>query len=258
MTKLPVIYCFARSGGTLVNQLLGIHPDCLVLSEINPSGSARALDLQAYEWVNLITESEVEEFSKLTYSEQINKLMYLSLRKNKKLIIRDWVTINYMPNALASYLVPSNILEQQLYLARLNYDIQSLVITRKAYFVFESLVKNFIQFSSLSLEEFSAYYLTYAKAISLFPKIKLEDLQRSPEDSLIKILNYFNISTNFLEYQLENFSKYNNCTGNNTLRMATESSNYKVVSSNIDGNPKIPYKTNLELQEADYLLGYDL
>ena len=46
-TEVSVYYCFARSGGTLINRCLGCIPGNLVLSEVNPMGSIATVESQA-------------------------------------------------------------------------------------------------------------------------------------------------------------------------------------------------------------------
>jgi hypothetical protein len=44
--KIPVIYAYPRSGGTLVNRCLGSIPGNLILSEVNPLASVVPLPLK--------------------------------------------------------------------------------------------------------------------------------------------------------------------------------------------------------------------
>src|SRR5437763_195444 len=111
MSVMPVVYSFARSGGTLANQLLGVHPDCLVLSEVNPAASVKSVAAQAADWLGLAAAPK--ELSALPYREQVRTLAQRALVAGKRLVIRDWVTVNFLPGTSAQT-VPSGELEQAL------------------------------------------------------------------------------------------------------------------------------------------------
>ena len=95
--SVAVFISFARSGGTLVNKLLGVHPDCLVLSEVNPAASYKPVARQAFEWLGLVTEQETEAFGRLGYSAQLAELSRRAAQGHKRLVVRDWVTVNFLP-----------------------------------------------------------------------------------------------------------------------------------------------------------------
>ena len=114
------MYSFARSGGTLVNQLLGVHPQCLVLSEVNPASSVKPITEQAVEWLRLLNGKEINEFSSMPYHQKISLLHERAESENKKLIIRDWVSVNFLQNS-AGDVKPSGKLEQAFYLKRAGF-----------------------------------------------------------------------------------------------------------------------------------------
>jgi len=253
MTEIPVIYSFARSGGTLVNQLLGVHPQCMVLSEINPAASFKSITEQALEWLGLLNEKEADEFESTPYHQKILFLHKLAARENKKLIIRDWVSINFLPGT-AGDIKPSRELEQIYYLKRAGLKPLPLVIARKGEAVYKSIRENFPNMASLSLKSFSEAYLRYACAVADFPKIHLENLRSQPEAILEEILNRFKLASDKNSMLLENFFNFKNCTGNVSLKKGNKSASAKTI---LPPENHIQSKSNPELTEANKILGYD-
>lgn len=255
---IPVVFSFARSGGTLVNQLLGVHPDCLVLSEVNPAASVVSVTRQAADWLGLIEAAEVDQFHAFPYAQQVALLNERAKSKEKTLIIRDWVTTNYLAGAGDGAVVPSAILEQQLYLARAGYSLRPLVVTRNAQSVYQSIRRTFSQLSDLSEDVFSTAYLAYARAVSTFPRVSLEALQASPRETLVQILQKLGLSTDFTDMQLETFADFCMCTGNNTLAMPSATTHLRQISPVRSDALADNILLNTELfAEADRLMGYE-
>jgi len=259
MIQIPVIYSFARSGGTLVNQLFGVHPDCLVLSEVNPAASVVPLVRQALEWLNLIEITEVDQFHELSYPKQISLLSERAKSKGKTLIIRDWVVVNYLPWSGGSLIAPSSTLEMQLYLAHIGYDTKPLVVTRRAQSIYTSIKFCFPHLANLSIDVFASSYLTYARAVSTFPKISLEFLQSNPRETLFKALQILELSTEYIDFQINTFSEFQMCTGNNTLAVPSETSKEQKIISIRNASLAEKYNVhNEKLIEADLLMGYEV
>ncbi|MBT7676644.1 MAG: hypothetical protein HN625_07625 [Flavobacteriaceae bacterium] len=255
MTEIPVIYSFARSGGTLVNQLLGVHPKCLVLSEINPAASFKPIAEQAVEWLGLLEEKEVKEFSHIPYYQQIKFLNDRAIAQKKKLIIRDWVTVNFLSGSAGYDIIPSRQLEQNLYLERVGFQPSPLVITRKGTDVYKSIRNSFLDLAELEMNNFAESYLEYARAVAEFPIIHLEDLRSQPEVALGKILHRFNISCDDNDSLLQNFFTFKNCTGNVSLK----NENKSAVAQEILPPEKLAPTQNSHpyIVEANGILGYE-
>lgn len=254
---IPIIFSFARSGGTLVNQLLGVHPNCLVLSEVNPAGAVVSIARQAAEWLGLIELDEVDKFQELCYAEQIGLLYEKSISEKKSLFIRDWVTVNYLSGAGGSSIVPSGVLEQSLYMTRGEYSIKPLVITRKASDVYRSIRHNFSQFADLSADDFASAYLAYANAVMPFPKFSLEALQSSPRETLVQLLQLLGLSIEYVDMQLVNFADFRDCTGNTTLTKPAPTTFARRIEP---AKSALPHNDDCMVQkefiEADRLMGY--
>lgn len=257
MKDIPIIYSFARSGGTLVNQLLGVHSDCLLLSEINPAASVVAVARQAADWLGLIEATEVDQFQELPYTQQISLLVERAKSKDKMLIIRDWATVNYLPGSGNGAIVPSYILEQPIYLARTGYSLRPLVVTRKAQDVYQSIRRSFLHLADLPLDVFSSSYLAYARAVSTFPRVSLEALQSAPRETLVQILQELGLSTDHVEMQLETFADFRMCTGNNTLTVPSASAHLRqIVQYSGDFVASAPLDAEV-FKEVDCILGYN-
>lgn len=259
MRSIPVIYSFARSGGTLVNQLLGVHPLCFVLSEVNPAASYKPIVEQAVEWLGLISSSEAGEFSRLPYQDTIRALFERSLRQRKRLIIRDWVTANFLPKCAGNTVTPSGELEQSLYLEHAGFKPIPLVIARRSAAVYESIRHNFLHLQNLDLDEFANSYMEYARAVAGFPIVHMEALRARPDAVLTEILRRFNLDVADRQLLLDNFHAFQACTGNTTLRGSSRSAAALQILPPETLLPLEPSCSGVHrgLIEADRLLGYD-
>lgn len=258
MRVIPVIYSFARSGGTLVNQLLGVHPQCLVLSEVNPAASYKPIVEQAVEWLGLVAANEASEFSRLPYSRQVMSLYDRAAEQGKSLIVRDWVTINFLPGCAGECIKPSGQLEQELYLERAGFKLLPLVISRRSAAIYRSIKQNFMHLQNLDIEIFKKTYLEYARAVSRFQKIHLEDLRANSDTTLIDILKQFNLDSGEWKSLLQEFHAFKNCTGNTTLPILTESAAAREIlpPEELVSQEMAKSDTPPLLVEADRLLGY--
>lgn len=259
MSVIPVIYSFARSGGTLVNQLLGVDPQCLVLSEVNPTASYKPIVEQAVEWLGLISAHEVEGFSRLPYHQKIQILHKRSAERGKYLVVRDWVTVNYMPGCVGDLITPSCQLEQKIYLERAGFETLPLVITRRSAAVYGSIKHNFLHLRDLEIEVFAEAYLKYARAMTMFPRVHMETLRAQPEASLKKILIQLGLNPENASLMLDKFHDFKNCTGNTTLQVTNKSAAARhVLPPELLGNNTPPFSSvPSSLAEADKLFNYD-
>lgn len=256
MTAIPLFISFARSGGTLVNQLLGVHPDCLVLSEVNPAASYTAISYQAAHWLGLIDQGQALDFDELPYHEQIKQLLTLAAQRQKSLIIRDWVTVNFLPDIIDTCFEPSSLLEQIIYLEHAGLTPKPVIITRQADAVYQSMQTHF-HAENLAIEHFATAYLAYAQQVARYPKIQLEALQTSPAETLKQLLSYLGLSVDFIALQLERFSTFTQCTGNNTLAVPSATSNAKNILPPV-ARESYNASQHKKLITADQLLGYNL
>ena len=252
MSAIPVVYSFARSGGTLANQLLGTHPQCLVLSEVNPAGSYKPIAEQAIEWLELASPGEASQLSALPYRRQLAELRERTAARGRTLVVRDWVTINFL-SGTSPRVAPSRTLEQSIYLERAGLEPISLVVSRRAAAVYRSIVANFSHLSGLTVEAFGEAYLAYARAVAHLPRLHMESLRAAPEAGVRKLFETFGLDTAPVAEVLVGFHEYRQCTGNNTLEGRGGSADARTVIA-----PEAPTRnTHPALAEADALLGYD-
>lgn len=257
--SIPVIYSFARSGGTLVNQLLGVHPLCLVLSEVNPAASYKPVAEQAVEWLRLVPSGEASEFSRLSYQEKILVLYERASLQQKRLIVRDWVTVNFMPKCAGDTISPSGQLEQSLYLEYAGFRLLPLVISRRSAAVYESIKHNFSHLQNLDLDEFANAYLQYSRSVAEFPIIHMEALRARPDFALMEILQRFNLDIAGRQLLLNGFHTFQACTGNTTLMVSSKSASVPRIlpPESVGSLESSCIGVHAGLVEADRLLGYD-
>lgn len=252
MSAIPVLYSFARSGGTLANQLLGTHPQCLVLSEVNPAGSYKPVTEQAIEWLGLAAPREAAHLSSMPYRRLIAELRERAAARGRALVVRDWVTANFLPDT-APRVVPSGTLEQAIYLERAGLEPIALVVSRRAAAVYRSIVTNFSHLGGLTVEAFGEAYLAYARAVAHLPRLHMESLRADPESGVRRLFESFGLDTAPVPDVLRDFHEFRKCTGNNTLEGRGGSADARSVIP-----PETPPAiTHPALAEADTLLGYD-
>lgn len=257
--KLPVFYAFARSGGTLLNRCIGCIPGNLVLSEVNPHASVISIEQQAQDWLHLLTAEQFADFSQKNYGNKIAHLATLAREKGCHLVLRDWVTANFLSNVVSGELnlVPSLVLEQNFYLSHYGLEASPIVITRRAADIYESLVRTFEYLKDLSVEEFSVRYLEYAKLVSGYPIFHYEQLCQEPEAIVSKICSVLDI--NYDTSFIHNFSQFTHCTGDNSQPRPSRGSQLSMITSlksNSDASSYVAASQNENCQKADELLNY--
>lgn len=257
--KLPVFYAFARSGGTLLNRCIGCMPGNFVLSEVNPHASVMPIEQQARDWLHLLADEQVADFSQKPYGDKIVHLATLVREKGCHLVLRDWVTANFLGNVIPgqSSIVPSLVLEQDYYLSHYGFECCSVVITRRAADVYESITRTLKHLQDLPIEEFGSHYLAYAKSVSDYPIFHYEALCQEPEAIVSKICSLLGI--HYDASFVHNFSQFTHCTGDTTLPQPSRGLQLEVIKplkSNSDVPTYIAASQNENCQKADELLNY--
>ena len=257
MKTIPVLYSFARSGGTLVNQLLGAHQDCAVLSEVNPAASFKPIAEQAREWLSLIEAGEAEGFSRLPYADQVEILHRRAGERGKSLVVRDWVTANFLPDCAGDLTVPSGELEQQLYLENAGFETLPLVVTRRSEAVYRSIQRSFPHLRGVERDTFAQAYLAYARAVVSFPRVHLEALRAQPLAAWLGMLRRFALDESAADRLLETFHAFRKCTGNTALVESNESAAALRILAPEAPRPEAEGQRSTSMMEADRLLGYE-
>jgi hypothetical protein len=255
--EVSVYYCFARSGGTLINRCLGCIPGNLVLSEVNPMGSIASVESQARDWLGLVAAGEFEQFAGKSYGEKISLLADAATGSGKRLIIRDWPTLNFLSGIHWGYFFPSGVLEQDFYLDRHVLRRHSAVISRRSASVYESLKRSFPHLKELSVDDFSSAYLAYAEAVASFQVIHFEEFCEAPVREFGRLCQALNCS--FSDHFVTAFRNFVNCTGDNNLAAVSRggSSNRIVPLTDNRESPAWRAATRDErCREADQIFGY--
>lgn len=255
MAQVPVFHSFARSGGTLVNQLLGVHPQCLVLSEVNPAASYKPVAEQAVEWLGLLQPGEAGAFDGMPYDRQIAALRERAQAHGRRLVVRDWVTVNFLPGTAGGTLVPSGELEQELYLERAGLAPVAVVVTRAGAAVYDSIRRSFAHLHDLALDRFAEAYLAYARRVAHLPRISLEALRERPAETIAELLARLGLEPCDPRTLLDRFADFVNCTGNTTLAASSRSAGARSVLPP-DENRAAHAQSHPALADADRLLGY--
>jgi hypothetical protein len=144
------IYCYARSGGTLLNRCLNNLSDLVVLSEVHPiydtaAGISPAMSIawQAREWYGI-------ELASRDYLSQVCELHEWCTARGKHLVIRDWTFIDFTPNGFNA-LNPAKT-STSYALLRDVLEVKAIGFIRDAIDVGLSIQANFADFSSAYLD----------------------------------------------------------------------------------------------------------
>jgi hypothetical protein len=258
LIKIPIIYSFARSGGTLINRCLGCIPGNIVLSEVNPHASLVPIEVQARDWFKLLPYSDFYEFSKKTYADKIYLLAEAARQQDSHLIIRDWTTINFLDRASDDIYAPSMVLEQELYLEKNGFNIYPIVLARRSADVYESLTRTFKHLRNLSIKEFGNCYLDYVQKVSKYQVFHYEFFCLEPAKEFKRMCDVLGV--NYSDTFVTEFSKFTYCTGDNTLPKPSRGGQIgkiTVMESNQGSESYIAASLDKNCQQADRLLGYE-
>jgi len=257
MNPLRVFFCFARSGGTLLNRCLGCSEDNVVLSEVNPAGAFKPIIEQAEEWFGLITPDEREALARLPYDELVARLDERCVAQGRRLIVRDWTTVNFLPGTTQCG-EPSGVLEQLVYLSERFSEVRGIVFTRKAAAVFDSVMSNIPTLSGLTEEAFAEAYLGYARAVTGWPRFQLESFTCDPSGEFRRICDL--LDAGFVKEFYERQADFLRCTGDNTLVRRTGAEPKTGIRSvqRTPGREIVSTKARAKLREADALFGYEV
>lgn len=254
MTSIGAFHCFARSGGTLVNRLLGATPGVVVLSEVNPRGSVRDPVEQAIEWLRLATPEEADELGRLPFGELIAELARRAAARNASLVVRDFPTPNFLPGAHGT--APAT---GQLELAAaLGAVTARAVVARRAAAVYTSIVESIPHLAALPLDEFAVAYLDYALAVAGVPFIRYEELVADPGPTLQRLCEL--LGCPFDPVALDTFSNFGDCTGDVNPVMKSRGASLGAITAlpERDDDPRYRAASAHPLcRAADDVFGYE-
>lgn len=257
MSDVPIYYAFARSGGTLLNRCLGCISDNLVLSEVNPHCCVKSVEEQARDWFGLIDGPEFLALQRGTYAEKILAVQQKAASAGKRLIIRDWCYVNFLGGISEPSMIqePSGVLEQPLYLETVGIRLRPVVFARRAAGIFASKI-----FVDLPLPTFGPAYLAYARAVCGLPVYRYEEFCADPSVQFERICNALSVS--FSPSFLQDFCRFENCTGDNVINRANPSAPVHLERIAAIPPPRndpryLAASQDPDCREADRLLGYE-
>lgn len=150
--KIYYIFCYARSGGTLLNRFLSNVQDLVVLSEAHPVNFNRpnagmmSIKEQAREWYGIDIISE-------NYLDAIDEISVWCEENKKSLVLRDWPYIDFAKSNLNNFNPPRLPLNYKL--LSLKYDLSAVAFIRDGIDVFLS--------SKHELNQFAQEYVDYVR-----------------------------------------------------------------------------------------------
>jgi hypothetical protein len=224
---------------------------------VNPVGSFKPVAEQAREWLGLVEDGEAGEFSRMPYRQQIRALHERASARGKQLVVRDWVTVNFLPGTLGERGQPSGELEQELYLSGAGLESLPLVVARRGLAVLRSIRHNFPHLANLPLEIFARAYASYALAVSKFPRVQVERLRAEPQPTVEEILGRFGLEQGASATLLARFHEFRNCTGNTRLQATSVSAAARRILPPEASGAHAGEADHPLIVEADRLLGYE-
>lgn len=201
--EIGVLYCYARTGATLVNQILGCNPDNLVISEVNPTLGYDSPIQQAKQWYGYDGPMTAEAM----YIEQIIEIKKFAVKNNKNLVIRDWSYVDFQG---FPFVTPTYKSTQQEELG-LNFRLNECAMVRHPFDVFVSVNKIESTNGMLPMQSFVKGYDAYTKFAHEVGYIRYEDLCQDPVNTAetLALLLKADIEPDFLT----KFSSFKNYRG---------------------------------------------
>jgi len=180
--------CFARSGGTVLNQCLGSLPGVVMMSEVNPLGggsgkgpeSYRTIKAQAKQWYNIDLKSDELDFTACTL-----ELKDICDQKGKTLVIRDWSYINFIPDELNGYKPPYRLLSLEALQGKC--EVVPFAMVRDAIDIWISFKSKRIR--NYDADDFFDNYLKYIRYLidHKIRILKYEDFSKDAEHVLREV-----------------------------------------------------------------------
>ena len=199
---VAVMICYARSGGTVLNQCLGSLPHIVVLSEVNPLGggsgkgpvSYRTVKSQASQWYGIEIKSD-------DFAEGILELHEICKARGLHLVVRDWPFVNFVPQPENGFTPPNRLLTLEALQGKC--EIRVFAFVRDAIDVWLS--------RGTKANDFAIQYLRYVKMLleHKIPIFKYEAFCRAPGTVLREICSYTGLDFNESYRRYEAFDRVN-------------------------------------------------
>lgn len=253
---IDLMLCFARTGGTLLNQILGSLPNVVILSEVNPLGGGWGREgiaslttprAQALGWYGI-------ELKTSDFGQSLKELSRVCKSQFRRLIVRDWSFVNFMPYENNDYNPPLRLLT--LLEIKKHCSVRPFALVRDA-------VDIWLSRNIEPADIFFYYYLKYVRAIkSLNCRIfKYEDLCEDPESFVKDLCQYLKID--FSE-RYKDFAAFHTVNGD-VQRPDDERLRFREMGEisrkprKVLGGKTIQYLNSISsFAEANQLLGYPI
>jgi hypothetical protein len=246
---IVVMLCFARSGGTVLNQCLGCLPNVLILSEVNPLGggsgkgnvSYQSVKEQAKNWYNIELKSD-------NFVHNILELEKICADTGRSLIVRDWTFVNFTPFIKNNWNPPNKLLTLEQLSDK--SEVISFAFVRNS-------IDVWISRGTPDVQLFFGQYLRYVNELinSNIKIFKYEEFCFNPQKVLYEICQFTG-----LEYSesFKNYSQFRQVNGDvQVLSRGQIQGKIKPLSRKLLAKDKIiAVNQCTEMIEANILLGY--
>ena len=187
-----------------------IHGNIL-LSEINPRWAPFNPLTQAAEWFELVSADELralESAPRCTYDDAIDLLHTRTAAANKKLVIRDWTQVDFIPGRYP--ISPVYRLTQYEHLKE-RYTVNEAAIVRDPVDTYLSLTRLPDFRGWLGLDTFLAGYRFFIEALPDTCCVRYEDFCESPENIIRQLSS--KLCINYNPDFMHQYEKYDRITG---------------------------------------------
>lgn len=244
-----VMLGYARSGGTILNKCLGAFDNVVMLSEVNPVDNGNnsvygKMDAarQCRIWYNIDVKGQ-------DFSEVISECSEYCNRNHKKLIIRDWSTVNFRRMEENNFNPPNRflVLDELEKIDRLRI----FTLVRNPIDVYISNLLDAVDLDG---------YLNFVESIKTLRNnkiIRYEDFCRSPEEILKELSDYIGLS---YSDQWKSYSMNDKVNGDSVIRGGSRGARQVVISPL--KRKRVPHKTicgindSPEIKRMNTFLGY--
>ncbi len=205
--NVGLFLCYARSGGTLLNQMIGCLPNVIVLSEVSPYGGGWGQQAdkspttpaeQLAQWYGLEIPRGSFEFELAHAIEVCDKL-------GKRLVIRDWPFIAFTPAIQNSFQPPGRLVTLDV-LNKLGVGVDAFALVRHP-------ISIWISRGEPSKEtDFLVPYMKYTETLASLdvPLFRYEDLCINPDQVMKRIVDVMKLKSIGTEWRAFNTFKHVN------------------------------------------------
>lgn len=191
--------CFARSGGTILNQCLGSLPNVVILSEVNPLGGGSGKKNQAYKTIEEQAKNWYQiDIKSDKFTDKILQLESICQSHDLNLIVRDWTFINFMPEEDNDFQPPQKLLTIEALQDKCDLNIFAFV---------RDSIDVWISRNTPDTSHFFNLYLKYIEAVinAEIPIFKYEEFCDRPDSVMEKIcdlseINYQGFNQDYLNF----------------------------------------------------------